>query len=87
MNLIEHGMNIQAAIEASRVRIEHPGTDVGVEERISSHVREELAARGHEVRVLPAWTAAVGGGQGIAIDPEEGSFMGGADPRRDEYCE
>ncbi|HIA69310.1 TPA: gamma-glutamyltransferase [Candidatus Poribacteria bacterium] len=86
LNLIEHGMNIQAAIEASRVRIEHPGTDVGVEERISSHVREELAARGHEVRVLPAWTAAVGGGQGIAIDPEEGSFMGGADPRRDGYA-
>ncbi|MFP6721793.1 MAG: gamma-glutamyltransferase [Candidatus Poribacteria bacterium] len=86
LNLIEHEMNIQAAIEAPRVRIEQPGTDVGIEERISSQVREELTARGHDVRVLPAWTAAVGGGQGIIVDQQEGAFMGGADPRRDGYA-
>ena len=86
LNLIEHEMNIQAAIEAPRVRIEQPGTDVGIEERISSQVREELTARGHDVRVLPAWTAAVGGGQGITVDQQEGAFMGGADPRRDGYA-
>ena len=68
LNLIEHEMNIQAAIEAPRVRIEQPGTDVGIEERISSQVREELTARGHDVRVLPAWTAAAGGGQGIIVE-------------------
>ena len=28
----------------------------------------------------------VGGGQGIMVDPETGSFMGGADPRRDGYA-
>lgn len=37
-------------------------------------------------RVLPDWTATVGGGHGIAFDPVEGSFMGGADPRRDGYA-
>ena len=42
-----------------------------------------LRARGHEVNVLAEWTAAVGGGHGVAIDPESGLLTGGADPRRD----
>ena len=86
LNLIEHGMNIQAAIEAPRIRLEHPGTDIGVESRIPPEVRNTLAERGHDVRLLPDWTALVGGAQGIVIDSEEGSFMGGADPRRDGYA-
>ena len=49
-------------------------------------VRDALAARGHDVRALPEWTAGVGGGQGIAVDQDEGSLMGGADPRRDGYA-
>ena len=47
---------------------------------------DALAARGHDVRALPDWTAGVGGGQGIAVDQDEGSLMGGADPRRDGYA-
>jgi gamma-glutamyltranspeptidase/glutathione hydrolase len=86
LNLIEHGMNIQAAIEAPRIRLELPGTDVGMEGRIPTEVRYELAARGHSIRALPDWTAAVGGGQGVAVDSDEGSLMGGADPRRDGYA-
>ena len=79
-------MNIQAAIEAPRIRLINPGTHVGVEERIPVSVRAALEVRGHEVEVLPSWTATAGGGQGIAFDPEEGSFMGGADPRHDGYA-
>lgn len=86
LNLIENGMNIQAAIEAPRVRLEEPGTQVGIESRVPAEVRDALAARGHDVRALPNWTAGVGGGQGIAVDQEEGSLMGGADPRRDGYA-
>lgn len=86
LNLLEHGMNIQAAIEAPRIRLEHPGTDVGIESRISSEVRNDLTVRGHDVRLLPDWTALVGGAQGIVIDLDEGTFMGGADPRRDGYA-
>ena len=86
LNLIENGMNIQAAIEAPRVRLEEPGTHVGIESRVPAEVRDALAARGHDVRALPDWTAGVGGGQGIAVDQEEGSLMGGADPRRDGYA-
>ncbi len=85
LNLIEHGMNIQAAIEAPRVRVDRPGPDVSMEGRIPAEVRNELTARGHDVHVMPDWTAGVGGGQGIAVDQGEGSLMGGADPRRDGY--
>lgn len=86
LNLIEHGMNIQAAIEAPRIRLINPGTHVAMEGRIPLAVREALIAREHDVEVLPDWTATVGGGHGIAFDPEEGTFMGGADPRRDGYA-
>lgn len=86
LNLIENGMNIQAAIEAPRVRLEEPGTHVGIESRVPAEIRDALAARGHDVRALPDWTAGVGGGQGIAVDRDEGSLMGGADPRRDGYA-
>lgn len=86
LNLIEHGMNIQAAIEAPRVRLIEPGTHVAMESRIPVAVREALTIRGHDIEVLPDWTATVGGGQGIAFDPIEGTFMGGADPRRDGYA-
>ncbi|MCZ6680733.1 MAG: gamma-glutamyltransferase [Candidatus Poribacteria bacterium] len=85
LNLIEHGMNIQAAIEAPRVRVDRPGLEVSMEGRVPVAVREELTARGHDIHVMPDWTAGVGGGQGIAVDSEEGSLMGGADPRRDGY--
>jgi gamma-glutamyltranspeptidase/glutathione hydrolase len=86
LNLIENGMNIQAAIEAPRVRLDLPGTRVGIEGRVPAEVRDALAARGHDVHALPDWTAGVGGGQGIAVDQDEGSLMGGADPRRDGYA-
>lgn len=86
LNLIEHGMNIQAAIEAPRIRLINPGTHVAMEGRIPLAVREALIAREHDVEVLPDWTATVGGGHGIAFDAEEGTFMGGADPRRDGYA-
>ena len=39
LNLIEHGMNVQAAIEAPRVRLIDPGTHVSMEGRIPVAVR------------------------------------------------
>ncbi|MCB0019901.1 MAG: gamma-glutamyltransferase, partial [Anaerolineales bacterium] len=86
MNVIDHDMNIQAAIEAARVRTSEPGLQVDVESRVPEDVRAALAAMGHEINVIEPFSAMVGGGQGIAVDPETGAFMGGADPRRDGYA-
>jgi len=82
LNRLDFGFNVQAAIEAPRVRA-FERTLVDAEARIPAAALEGLRARGHEVNVLAAWTAGVGGGHGVAIDPESGLLTGGADPRRD----
>jgi gamma-glutamyltranspeptidase / glutathione hydrolase len=82
LNRLVFGLNVQASIEAPRVRaFEH--TVVEVEARIPEAVRAGLAERGHEVRPLEEWTWRVGGAHGIARDPDSGIRSGGADPRRD----
>ena len=85
-NYLDYGMNIQAAIEAPRFRIEFPGRRAHMEARVPETVRAGLARRGHEIDLLPDWSATVGGAQGIVVDPESGALMGGADPRRDGYA-
>ena len=85
LNVLEYGMNIQAAIEAARVRVYRDRT-VDAEARIPAEVREALAARGHAIRELPEWSWVVGGGQAVFVDPATGALAGGADPRRDGYA-
>jgi gamma-glutamyltranspeptidase / glutathione hydrolase len=82
LNRLDFGFNVQASIEAPRVRA-FERTLVDAEDRIPAASLDGLRARGHEVNVLAEWTAAVGGGHGVAIDPESGLLTGGADPRRD----
>lgn len=86
MNVLDHNMNVQAAIEAARVKTGQPGYVVNAETRIDEAVFAELEKRGHQFDYLGEFSPAVGGGQGIMVDPEGGAFMGGADPRRDGYA-
>jgi gamma-glutamyltranspeptidase/glutathione hydrolase len=85
MNVLDFGLNVQEAIEAPRVRI-YRDRLVDAEARIPPETIAALAARGHEVNVIDEWSWIVGGGQGIARDPESGALMAGADPRRDGYA-
>jgi len=84
-NVLDHGMNVQQAIDSPRFRVS-TGLNVDMEERVPLHVRESLEMKGHQVNVLPAWSRIVGGAQGIQFDFAEGTFQGGADPRRDGYA-
>jgi len=84
-NLIDHEFNIQAAIEAPRIRT-YAGTTIDIEDRVPEAVRAELTRRGHDLRLIGDWSAGVGGGQGFMIDPDSGALLGGADPRRDGYA-
>ncbi|MEZ4676686.1 MAG: gamma-glutamyltransferase family protein [Caldilineaceae bacterium] len=84
-NLMDFEMTIQAAIEAPRVRPQEANRVIA-EARISQSVLDGLSARGHLIERLPDFSMAVGGAQGIMIDPESGAFSGGADPRRDGYA-
>ena len=85
LNALEFGMNVQEAIEAPRVRV-YRDRLVDAESRMPRRRGQALARRGHEVNALDDWSWIVGGGQGIARDPESGALMAGADPRRDGYA-
>ena len=85
LNLLEFGLNLQEAIEAPRIRV-YRDRLLDAESRISEATRAELGRRGHQVNVIDDWSWVVGGGQGIARDPESGALMAGADPRRDGYA-
>lgn len=80
MNLVEFGMDIQAALSAPRISFVEPNVIV-VEPGIAEHVVEGLRARGHLVRVRG------GLGNAHALSIEYGAdgnpvrFAGASDPR------
>jgi gamma-glutamyltranspeptidase/glutathione hydrolase len=94
-NIVDFGMNTQAAIEAPRVisrsfpwtfhpHAYEPGV-LTVEGRIAREVRDGLAHLGHAVRELPDFTPAAAGMCAIR-ELEPGTLEGGADPRRESYA-
>jgi gamma-glutamyltranspeptidase/glutathione hydrolase len=85
LNLLDFDMLVQEAIEQPRVRV-YRDRLVDAEGRLPAATVEALRGRGHEVHVLDDWSWVVGGGQGLARDPETGALMAGADPRRDGYA-
>jgi len=84
-NLMDFGMSIQAAIDAPRVRPQEAHRVIA-EGRIAKEVLDGMAERGHLIDRMPDFSMAFGGAQGIMIDPDTGTFSGGADPRRDGYA-
>ncbi len=91
VNLIDFGMNVQAAGEAPRV--EHVGSatptgtpgkanggTIKAEYGIPEDVIKELARRGHAVERVKVNS---GGYQGILIDPKTGVLHGGSESRKD----
>jgi gamma-glutamyltranspeptidase/glutathione hydrolase len=83
-NMVDFKTNIQAALEAARfTKRTFGGCDVQMENRFSSKVREELAAKGHKIEVVGAFSAAMGGGQVVLRDSSRGVNYGASDPRKD----
>jgi gamma-glutamyltranspeptidase/glutathione hydrolase len=81
-NIVDRGMNIQAALEAARfTKLSFEGNDVAVEQRIPESIRRELAARGHELEVQGDFCSFMGGGQ--AVMRKDGVNYGASDPRKD----
>ena len=80
-NLVDHGMELQAAIDAPRAFAGlFSGRDgLALETGHRAEVLDALAARGHAVR----WAEeALGGAQAIRIEPS-GVLVGASDPRKD----
>jgi gamma-glutamyltranspeptidase/glutathione hydrolase len=83
-NVADHGMNIQAALEAARVtKLTFTGNDVIAESRVPEPIRRGLAAKGHEIDVQGRYSSLVGGGQSVMRDFESGVNFGASDPRKD----
>lgn len=78
--VFDYGLDVQSAIDLPRL-FPLPGTDrVEMEKRLRDTIGPEFERRGFGV-VEPA--SAIGGGQAIMIDWEQGTLQGGSDPRKD----
>lgn len=77
LNLTCFGMNIQEAGEAPRARYDASG--ICLEHGIPDTTATDLRHRGHTL----IDGLGFGGFQGVLIDPETGTLMGGSDPRKD----
>ncbi|BBK33666.1 gamma-glutamyltranspeptidase/glutathione hydrolase [Stella humosa] len=77
VNLVDHGMALQEAVEAPRLWTQ--GGPVEVEDAVPEAVRAELAARGHEVAAMPH----VAGGMNAIAFGEDGTLTGAACWRAD----
>jgi gamma-glutamyltranspeptidase/glutathione hydrolase len=83
-NVVDHGMNIQAALEAPRFNHESfRGCDVSIEVRVPEAVRTALEARGHIVHLRGDFSGVMGGGQAVLRDDAAGVNYGASDPRKD----
>jgi gamma-glutamyltranspeptidase/glutathione hydrolase len=94
LNIVDFGMDVQAAIEAPRFNSLHPESSfddhraqpgvLEVEASLLPAVREELARRGHLLRIRPPFGISTGV-VAAGVDPATGQLRGGADPRRERY--
>jgi len=83
-NMVDFKMNIQQALEAARfTKRTFGGCDVEMENRIPKNVRDQLEAKGHQIKVLGTFSADVGGGQAVLRDFEKAINYGASDPRKD----
>jgi len=77
INLIDHGMSLQEAVEAPRVWTE--GNSLEVEQAVPESVRAKLAAMGHRVQAVPT----VAGGMNAIQFHDDGRMSGAACWRAD----
>ncbi len=83
-NVVDHRMNIQAALEAPRfTKLTFEGRDVTMEDRVPLATRVALGLKGHEIELQSGYSSMVGGGQSVMRDGTAGVNYGGSDPRKD----
>jgi gamma-glutamyltranspeptidase/glutathione hydrolase len=87
-NVVDYGMNIQAALDTARFTV-HPdrGCNIVIESRVNPAVRDKLTSMGHKFRVAGDFTTAMGRGQAVLHDSSTKVNYGGSDPRTDGSAE
>ncbi len=83
-DIVDYGMNIQAALEAPRfTKLDRGGCDFMIEARVPQAAREELIRMGHVLEVRGNLSTWMGGGQAVMHDSASGVNYGASDPRKD----
>ena len=83
-NIVDYGMNIQAALEAPRfTKAAANGCDVSIESRIPEATLEQLSERGHQIAIRREYTQEMGRGQAILHDSKTNTNYAASDPRAD----
>jgi gamma-glutamyltranspeptidase / glutathione hydrolase len=85
LNLIDHKMTLQEAIDAPRVSITNTASTIAVENGLAPAVIDGLRALGYSVPIAvpPAVQADIGSVQAVLIDARTGKQYGAADGRRE----
>jgi gamma-glutamyltranspeptidase/glutathione hydrolase len=87
-NVVDYGMNIQAALETARFTVTpQRGCDLVIESRVRSEVRDKLTAMGHKFRVDREYSTAMGRGQAVLHDTSAHVNYGASDARADGSAE
>ncbi len=83
-NIVDHNMNIQAALEAPRfTRRTVDGCGVMMENRLDPTAQEKLKSLGHYVDWRSEYSAQMGGGQAVQLDTATKIHYGASSPRKD----
>jgi len=83
-NVVDFGMNIQAALGAARfTKRDFSGCDVNIEDGVSPAVIAGLWAEGDIVTVLPRYSQTMGRGNAVEVDVGNPVHFGATDPRAD----
>ena len=83
-NVVDYGMNIQAALELARFTVgEKMGGTILLESRVPLRVAQQLSDIGHELEAVGDFSTAMGRGQAVLHDSKAKVNYGASDPRSD----
>jgi gamma-glutamyltranspeptidase/glutathione hydrolase len=87
-NVVDYGMNIQAALENARFTVSpERGCHIVIESRVSPEVRQKLSSMGHQLKVEREYSTSMGRGQAVLHDSATKVNYGASDARADGSAE
>ena len=82
-NVVDFGMNIQEALSAARfTKPTFEGCDLLIESRVPEAVRQQLTAKGHQLKIVDPYSMEMGRGN-VVMQNGTGVHFAASDPRAD----
>jgi len=87
-NVVDYGMNVQAALENARFTVSPDrGCNIVIESRVKPDVLERLTAMGHKLEIQKEYSTRMGRGQAVLHNSATKVNFAGSDPRTDGSAE